>query len=397
MDVIRSKADRPISVLQVVPRLDTGGAERTTIDIARALTAAGFKALVASEGGRLEDELRRAGGELRRMPLDTKQPIKLLANSRAMARLIAEENIAIVHARSRAPAWSAVFAARRAHVPFVTTYHGIYNAQNPLKRWYNSVMLRGDAVIANSQWTAQHILSAYRFRPRQLVVIPRGIDLSEFDPAKIDVLQLQRQREHWGARAGQRVILLPGRLTRWKGQRVFIDALAQLPGSLRQKLRAVIAGDAQGRLDYLRELQEAIKREDMQEFVSISPHVSNMALAYAAADIVVSASTDPEAFGRIPPEAAAMCRPVIATEHGGARETVLAGVSGLLTPPGEAAALAAALSDLLTRSQTQLEEMGRKGRAHVVENYSVERMQNETLELYRTLLDRSVAHKQTAD
>jgi len=395
--VIRSKAVRPISILQVVPRLDTGGAERTTIDIARALTAAGYRALVASEGGRLDDELRRAGGELRRMALDTKQPVKLLANARALAKLISAENIAIVHARSRAPAWSALFAARRARVPFVTTYHGIYNAQNPLKRWYNSVMLRGDAVIANSQWTAQHILSAYRFRPKLLTVIPRGIDLSQFDPAKIHPLQIQRQREQWGASADQRLILLPGRLTRWKGHRVFIDAVARLPGNLREHVRAVIAGDTQGRDEYLRELQEAIRRQELQGVVSISPHISEMALAYAAADFVVSASTDPEAFGRIPPEAAAMGRPVIATDHGGARETVLAGVSGLLTPPGDALSLAAALQDLLTRSRAELTEMGRKGRAHVAANFSVEQMQNETLKLYRTLLERSIVPQQAAD
>ena len=395
--MIRSKADRPISILQVVPRLDTGGAERTTIDIARALTAAGYRALVASEGGKLEDELSRVGGELRRMALDTKQPVKLLANARALAKLISAENVAIVHARSRAPAWSALFAARRARVPFVTTYHGIYNAQNPLKRWYNSVMLRGDAVIANSQWTAQHILGTYRFRPKLLTVIPRGIDLLQFDPAKIDPLQIQRQREQWGASADQRVILLPGRLTRWKGHRVFIDAVARLAGNLRDNVRAVIAGDTQGRDEYLRELLEAIRREELQGVVSISPHVSEMALAYAAADIVVSASTDPEAFGRIPPEAAAMGRPVIATDHGGARETVLAGVSGLLTPPGDAPALAAALQDLLTRSRAELDEMGRKGRAHVAANFSVEQMQNETLKLYRTLLERSIVPQQAAD
>jgi len=395
--VIRSKAVRPVSILQVVPRLDTGGAERTTIDIARALTAAGYRALVASEGGRLDEELRRAGGELRRMALDTKQPVKLLANARALAKLISAENIAIVHARSRAPAWSALFAARRARVPFVTTYHGIYNAQNPLKRWYNSVMLRGDAVIANSRWTAQHILSAYRFRPKLLTVIPRGIDLSQFDPAKIHPLQIQRQREQWGASADQRLILLPGRLTRWKGHRVFIDAVARLPGNLPPAVRAVIAGDTQGRDEYLRELQEAIRRQELQGVVSISPHISEMALAYAAADFVVSASTDPEAFGRIPPEAAAMGRPVIATDHGGARETVLAGVSGLLTPPGDALLLAAALQDLLTRSRAELDEMGRKGRAHVAANFSVEQMQNETLKLYWTLLERSIVPQQAAD
>lgn len=395
--MIRNKTDQPISVLQVVPRLDAGGAERTTIDIARALTAADFRALVASEGGRLEDELGRAGGELRRMALDAKQPLKLLANARALAKLISSENIAIVHARSRAPAWSALFAAHRAKVPFVTTYHGIYNAQNPLKRWYNSVMLRGDAVIANSQWTAQHILSTYRGRPKVLEVIPRGIDLSQFDPAKIDAVKVQTQRGQWGARADQRVILLPGRLTRWKGQRVFIDSISRLPPKLRANVRAVIAGDTQGRHDYLRELQEAIKRDALRDSVLITPHISEMAVAYAAADIVVSASTDPEAFGRIPPEAAAMGRPVIATDHGGARETVLAGISALLTFPGDASALAAALENLLTRSRSELEEMGRMGRAHVVANYSVERMQDATLKLYRTLLDRSIVHEQPAD
>ena len=395
--MIRNKTDQPISVLQIVPRLDAGGAERTTIDIARALSAAGFRALIASEGGRLEDELRRAGGELRRMALDTKQPVKLLANARALAKLISAEKIAIVHARSRAPAWSALFAARRAKVPFVTTYHGIYNSRNPLKRWYNSVMLRGDAVIANSQWTAQHIVSTYKIRPKLLAVIPRGIDLSQFDPAKIDPLQVETQREQWGVRADQRVILLPGRLTRWKGQRVFIDAISRLSPRLRDKIRAVIAGDTQGRHDYLRELQEAIMRANLQDIVFISPHISEMALAYAAADIVVSASTDPEAFGRIPPEAAAMGRPVIATDHGGARETVPAGISGLLTPPGDASALAAALENLLTRSRAELKEMGQKGRAHVVANYSVERMQDATLKLYRTLLDRSIVHEQPPD
>lgn len=395
--MIRNKTDQPISVLQVVPRLDAGGAERTTIDIARALTAAGFRALVASEGGRLEDELGRAGGELRRMALDAKQPLKLLANARALAKLISSENIAIVHARSRAPAWSALFAARRTRVAFVTTYHGIYNAQNPLKRWYNSVMLRGDAVIANSQWTAQHILSTYRGRPKVLAVIPRGIDLSQFDPAKIDAVKVQTQRGQWGVRPDQHVVLLPGRLTRWKGQLVFIDAISRLSPRMRHKIRAVIAGDTQGRYDYLRELQEAIRRADLQDIVFISLHISEMAVAYAAADIIVSASTDPEAFGRIPPEAAAMGRPVIATDHGGARETVLAGISALLTPPGDASALAAALENLLTHSRSELEEMGQKGRAHVVANYSVERMQDATLTLYRTLLDRSIVHEQPPD
>ncbi len=392
------KADARVSVLQIVPSLDAGGAERTTIDIARALNAAGFRALVASEGGRLEQELLDAGGELRRMRLDKKNPWQVWRNATALSRLIAQDGVSLVHARSRAPAWSALIAARRAGVPFVTTYHGIYNANNALKRWYNSVMVRGNAVIANSQWTAQHIRSTYRFAPESLTVIPRGIDLSAFDPAKIEPAAAQRLRQSWGAHAEDRVILLPGRLTRWKGQLIFIRALQNLRhNSASANFRAVIAGDAQGRDGYARELRDAIGRSGVQDRILLSPHISRMPLAYAAADIVVSASTDPEAFGRVPPEAAAMGRPVIATDHGGARETVIPGISGFLVSPGDAGALARALADLLGRSPAELAGMGQNGRAHVRANFSLQRMQDETLRLYRLLLQPAIVSPAAGD
>jgi glycosyltransferase involved in cell wall biosynthesis len=382
-----NKPVRPFSVLQVVPNLDAGGAERSTIDITRALARAGFRALVASEGGRLESELRDAGGELIRMKLDTRQPLALLANARSLARILRAENVAIVHARSRAPAWSALIAARRTGAAFVTTYHGIYNARTPLKHWYNSVMVRGDGVIANSQWTAEHILSTYRIRPKLLAVIPRGIDFNKFDPASVDLRDVKHLRHNWGARDDERIVLLPGRLTRWKGQLVMLDALARLgrEGGLR-KIRAVLAGDAQGRSAYLREIESAIDHHGLRGTVHIAGHVGAMPVAYSAADIVVSASTDPEAFGRVPPEAAAMARAVIATDHGGARETIIPDISGVLTRPGDAAALAAAIRDLLERPEAQLRAMGEKGREYVRENFSVERMQDETLNLYRSLV-----------
>ena len=376
-----------VSVLQVIPSLDTGGAERSTIDIVKALSAAGFRALVASEGGRLERELREAGGELIRMKLDTKQPLRILANAHALARILRTENVAIIHARSRAPAWSAMIAARRTGTIFVATYHGIYNARTALKRWYNSVMIRGDAVIANSQWTAMHIGRVYRVPPKLLVVIARGVDLSRFDPARIDANEARALRQQWGARERDRILLLPGRLTRWKGQLVFIDALAELgrKNGL-QNVRAVLAGDAQGRSSYVEEVEAAIDTRGLRRVVVVAGHIGAMPMAYSAADIIISASTDPEAFGRVPAEAAAMGRPVIATDHGGARETVLPGVSGLLAPPGDASALSEAIAGLLSRSDAELEAMGARGRAHVQANYSVERMQNETLRLYRTLL-----------
>lgn len=380
-----------LTVLQVVPSLDTGGAERSTIDIARALTAAGHRALVASEGGRLESELADAGAELLRLELDTKQPMRIWANAHTLAQILRRQEAALIHARSRAPAWSALIAARRTGVPFVTTYHGIYNARTALKRWYNSVMVRGDAVIANSQWTADHIRSTYRTPPKNLTVIHRGIDFSAFSPERIDAAAATALRAKWGAGGGTRVLLLPGRLTRWKGQLVLIEALNQLR---RQRLladvRAVIMGDAQGRDAYVRELEDAISRNGLRESVVLAGHAGAMPLVYGAADIVISASTDPEAFGRVPPEAAAMGKPVIATDHGGARETVIAGGSGILIPPGSPTALAAAITDMLQRPGPELAAMGAAGRAHVRANFSVERMQRATLALYDSVARKPV-------
>ena len=376
------------AILQIVPALDTGGAERSTVDIAKALTAEGFRALVVSEGGRMEQELIAAGGELIRMPVVSKQPARILSNARALANIIRGKNIALVHARSRAPAWSALIAARRTGIPFVTTYHGIYNARGPLKRWYNSVMARGDAVIANSEWTARHILSTYGFPPKLLTVIPRGVDLGYFAPARVAGSRIAAIREGWRAGDSERIILLPGRLTRWKGHLVLVEALAMLrrEGRLPDGVRAVIAGDPQGRQSYAAEIVDMIEKNALEDRVLLAGHVADMAAAYLAADIVVSASTDPEAFGRVPPEAAAMGRPVIATDHGGARETVLPGKSGLLVEPRNPVALAEALANLLARSPRELAAMGSAGRAHIEASYSVERMQRETLKLYRALL-----------
>jgi glycosyltransferase involved in cell wall biosynthesis len=348
-----------------------------------------MRALVASEGGRLENELVSAGGELIRMSVASKNPLTLWRNAGAIADLIRERNIVVVHARSRAPAWSARIATRRTNIPFVTTYHGIYNARGALKRWYNSVMARGDAVIANSHWTEQHILSTYGFQPKHLTVIPRGLDLAFFDPQAVTPERVHTLRDRWGAKEGMRVILLPGRFTRWKGHPIFLRALARLKDGWRlpPAVRAVIAGDSQGRDSYVRELEIMIADRGLAELVTMADHITDMPAAYLAADIVVSASTDPEAFGRVPPEAAAMGRAVIATDHGGARETVLQGESGLLVEPGSPRAMADALARLLALDLTELERMGARGRAHIAANYTVQRMCAATLDLYRLLLE----------
>jgi glycosyltransferase involved in cell wall biosynthesis len=374
------------TILQIVPALDSGGAERTTIDIARALKEAGWTALVATRGGRLAYELEDAGGELIRMRVDSKSPRKIWANARALARLIRKRSISLVHARSRAPAWSALLAARRCGIPFVTTYHGIYQARTPWKRWYNSVMARGDVVIANSEWTAEHVRATYA--PKRLVTIPRGIDLTYFDPASIAPERVAAIRARWHVGGDERLVLLPGRLSRWKGQHLLISALDRLQKSNRlpDDIHVIIAGDTSRRDNYREQLKDAIVRADLLDVAGVEDHIGDMAAAYLAAEIVVSTSTDPEAFGRVPPEASAMKRPVIATDHGGARETVLNGVSGLLVIPGNVTQLSDALMDMLAKSPEERATMGEKGREHVVRNFSLERMCADTLAIYRELL-----------
>ncbi|MEE8438951.1 MAG: glycosyltransferase family 4 protein [Micropepsaceae bacterium] len=373
-----------LSILQIIPRLDAGGAERTTIDIAAALANAGHNAVVVSEGGRLESDLRATGAVLLKLPVASKNPLTIFRNIRRLKKIIAEHKIALVHARSRAPAWSAFYAARQTHIPFVTTHHGTYAARSAWKRWYNSVMFRGDAIIANSEWTAKRIRSDQANTPKQLAIIPRGIDLNQFDPSRFSNQSRNALRESWGADEESSVVLLPGRLTRWKGQLVLIEALSRLSdrGTLPADLFAVIAGDAQGRNSYVEEIKHALAKPALKKIVTLPGHITEMASAYLAADIVISASTKPEAFGRVPIEAGAMGRAVIATDHGGAAETILPGESGLLVPPGDADALADALVELLGLSDEERREMGAKGKAHVKAHYSVEKMCADTIALY---------------
>jgi len=381
------RAEGRPAILQIVPKLDAGGAERSTIDIAEALVANGFAALVASEGGRMTGELEAVGGELIELPAASKSPVTILANALRLRTVIAARNVKLVHARSRAPAWSALLAAKLAGVPFVATYHGIYSASNALKRWYNSVMVRGAAVIANSDWTARHIAAEYGGRAKRIVVIPRGVDTTVFDPAGIAPDRVSMLRQQWHAQAEDTVVLLPGRLTRLKGQLVLIDALAQMKraGTL-DRIHAVLAGDAQGRDTYEAAVAGAIAAAGLKDRVTIAGHVRDMAAAYLASDIVVSASIYAESFGRVPAEAGAMGKPVIATDHGGARETVLPGESGVLTPPGDAPALAEALERLIALGDDGRRKMGAAGRSHILGRYTSERMCSATLALYREIL-----------
>jgi len=337
------------SVLQVTPALDAGGVERTTIEVAQAIVRSGGRAVVASRGGRLEGELRAAGGELVAMPADTKNPVQMWANAGALVRTARARAIQIIHARSRAPAWSAYWAARRLGLPFVTTYHGIYKARSGLKRAYNAIMARGDVVIANSHYTRAHVLAEHGTDPERVVVIPRGADLSIFDPAKVEPAATAALRTAWrldGASDGA-VILLPARLTAWKGQATLIDAIGLLGQKAPAGVRCILAGDSQGRDGYVAALEGQIASLGLSNVVRLVDHVSDMPAAFALADVAVFPSLEPEAFGRSAVEAQAMGVPVIAAGHGGLAETIVDGVTGFLVPPGDPVALAAALERIL--------------------------------------------------
>lgn len=369
---------RPPAILQVLPALEAGGVERGTIEIAEAIREAGFRPLVASAGGALVAELQALGARHVTLPLATKAPLGLWRNAAALAGLVRAEGVAILHARSRAPAWSALVAARRTGARFVTTYHGAYNEGFPGKRLYNSVMARGERVIAISRFIAD-LVAARHGTPRERIrLIPRGVDPRRFDPGAVPPERIAAQRAAWGAAPGQPVVLLPGRLARWKGQHVLVSALAGLPGVI-----GVLAGGGDGQARALRAQADAL---GLGARLVLAGHVAAMDLALAAADVVVHASTDPEAFGRTVIEAQAMARPVIAADLGGPRETVEHGVTGWRVTPGDPAALAAAIGRVLAMPAAAREAVGAAARAAVLRDYTTAAMQRATIALYRELL-----------
>ena len=368
------------TVLQVLPALVSGGVERGTLEIAEAIVGAGGRALVASAGGPLVGRLERLGAKHVTLPLKAKSPLGIWRNAAALARLVTAEKVSIVHARSRAPAWSALLAARRTGAHFVTTYHGTYNEGYPGKRWYNSVMARGERVIAISEFIAAHLRAAHGTEASRIRIIPRGVDPRRFDPALVPAERLAALREEWHLPEGRPVVMLPGRLTRWKGQLVLVEALAKLGGDA----MAVLVGD--GGSAFRAELTARAEALGVAGRLRLVGHVDDMASALLLADVVVHASTDAEAFGRTVIEAQAMGRAVVAADLGGPRETVEEGVTGWRVPPGDAAALAGALGRVLAMPAAARDAIGAAARAHVLACYSTRAMQDATLAVYRELV-----------
>ncbi len=373
------------TILQIIPDLAAGGAERTTVEMAEAIRDAGGRALVASAGGRLESDLIKAGGELIKMPLARKNPLSLWRHARQLERLIEYHNVSLLHARSRAPAWSGLFAARKTNIPFITTYHGAYSGKSAAKIYYNSIMARGVRVIANSQWTADHVIATHRTDPAIVTTIPRGIDLKQFSPNNIDSVRKQQVAQAWQLKyqAGKLIILLAGRLTSWKGQLIAVNAIGLLNREQQSRLHLILAGDAQGRTGYVKSLEQAIADHELQDTVSIVGHCDDIAAAYDVSDIVLAPSVRPEAFGRVAAEASAMAKPVIISDHGGQREIILDGQTGLSAQPGHAQSLADSLTTLIEMSATERDAMGAAGQRHVRARFTKENLQQATLEVYQ--------------
>lgn len=387
------------TILQIVPELDTGGAELSAVEIAGAVVRAGGRAIVLTQGGRLADRVTEAGGELVDFPAATKNPARIWLNGNAIANIVTREGVDLIHARSRAPAWSARFAARATRKPFVTTYHGAYGEKNAMKRVYNRVMADGDIVIANSKYTRDLMRSRYDTPEGRIRVIYRGVDGDDFDAAAIPAERTEALRRTWGVGADARVILQAARLTEWKGQSVLIAAtklLHQL-GRLGNAV-VVLAGDAQGRDGYETQLRQEIAGAGLGGRVLLVGHVADMPAAYSAAHLAIVASTQPEAFGRVGTESQIMGCPVIATAIGAPPETVLATPAvpedqrtGWLVPPGDAVALSEAISDALALTPEERTSLGQRARAHVLGSFTLDAMKRQTLAVYDELLGTHLA------
>lgn len=382
--------DRPPVVLQVLPSLVTGGVERGTIEITQAIAEAEGVALVASAGGPMVISVRRAGGRHITLPLLSRDPVTIWRNAARLETLIRAEHVSLVHARSRAPAWAAWIACGRTGAHFVTTYHGVYGEDLPFKRLYNSIMAKGEIVIAASHYVADVVRRRHKVDPERIRVIPRGVDPLVFNPDTIAADRIARMAQMMRAPDGMLTVVMPGRLTAWKGQAVLLQAIARLA---RTDVCCVLVGSDQGRTKYSRELEKIGESLGIGDRVRIIGQVDDMPAALMLSDVVVHASTQAEAFGRVVIEAQAMGRPVIASNLGGPSETVQPGVTGWLTSPGDVDSLAGALEEALAMDAEARMALGQRARASVLNGYTLQAMRDATLDVYEAVLTGQVARE----
>ena len=377
---------RPPVILQVLPALRSGGVERGTVEIATSLAENGYKAIVASAGGPMVKALSHIGVTHVTLPLVSRKPWAIYQNINRLQAVIADFNVDIVHARSRAPAWSAYFAAQKSNVPFMTTFHGTYNATNRLKKSYNAIMTKGQRVIAISRHIAAHITHHYPMAASKIRLIYRGVNHAQFDLEKVADSRVIALANKWALPMDRPIIMLPGRLTRWKGGTLLIAALANLKAHDPRPFCCLLVGALPQKGTYLKTLLHTIAQAGLSESVKIIDGCDDMPAAYKLADIVVSASLEPEAFGRVAVEGLAMGRLVIAPAHGGALEQIIPGENGWLFAPNDAQDLAAKMTEarnLTAQARLSYLEAGLKT---VRDNFSVRQMAEKTLAVYDELL-----------
>jgi len=380
-----------LKILQVIPRLGYGGAETGCYDLAHYLSENNCQSFIVTSGGELIKYIDKKKVKLIRLPVHSKNPILIILNSIILIFIILFYNISLVHARSRAPAWSCLFATKITRKKFVTTFHGTYNFKNKIKKFYNSVMLRSNLIIAGSNFIFSHINTKYKEYlniKKKFLVIFRGINIDYFDPSttlEVDENQLLLE---WKIKRDKKIILMPGRLTTWKGQELFIEALNLVNKELGyEAFYAVILGNDQGRDVYKKKIKRLAEQYRLSNQLKFIQHCKNMPLAYSVADIIVSASIEPEAFGRVAVEAQSMKKPIIASDIGGSNETIVNNKTGFLFDSGNSKSLSKKLIEVLNLDKSTLNFMGIEGRKNIISKFNVEKMCFSTYSEYKKLLN----------
>ena len=380
-----------LKVLQVIPKLGYGGAETGCYDIAHYLPENGCKSFIVTSGGELTKFINKEKVKLIKLPVQSKNPLLIILNTLALIFIIIFNNISIVHARSRAPAWSCLFATKITRRKFVTTFHGTYNFNNKIKKFYNSVMVKSNLIIAGSNFIFSHIknnYSDYLDIKNKLLVIFRGINVDYFDPTTKTEIEEKKLLKNWGIVENKKIILLPGRLTSWKGQELFLEAINMVNIQLGyEAFYAVILGSDQGRDLFKKKLIRLSEQYRMTKQVKFIDHCKDMALAYKVSDIIISASIEPEAFGRVAVEAQSMEKVIIASDIGGSNETVIDEKTGYLFEAGNANSLSKKILKVLNLDDTTIKTIGTEGRKNIVNKFNVEKMCFSTYSEYKKLIN----------
>ena len=383
-----------IKVLQVIPRLGYGGAETGCYDLAHFLPEQECKSFIVTSGGELLKFVKKGKVKVFRLPVHSKNPILILFNAIIISLIVLLYNISIVHARSRAPAWSCLIATKLTMRKFVTTFHGTYNFSNRIKKFYNSAMVRAHLVIAGSNFIFSHINENYgnffSNKKRKLLVIFRGINTKYFNSQKILPSKIDKFSKQYGIDRNKFIVLLPGRLTFWKGQKVFIEALKLLIDQDQNlPLIGIILGGDQGRNVYKKQLFSLVEKYRLSKVIKFIDHCEEMPIAYRIANIVCSCSIEPESFGRISVEAQSMGVPIIASDIGGSTETIVKDKTGFLFKSGDSNALANAIIMLKNKDYNSLKSIGFEGRKNILKKFDVDKMCYTTFTEYKKLIQLS--------